>query len=397
MRALNLLYMNVVNQIRYELSIDPQSTYIKTLPFWKVLVLKTFSTKKARIEESGRKTTSVVYSGSGASPKQGKNGLFSSGGRETNTDILGSGNVNGPGSGVASMTSISKNTENSGKTDQIMILEMTGEIPLISLFYWIFSMLCICILGVFLEAYITAPSIGENVYSSLACLTPTMYARYSLQTIILIVTPIILYSIRDVEDSMNLRNEIFATSLVNMTIYLYYLLISFVPDLKVLKGEIGGGLLGVLGVTVQFCVTVVWPIVESYKIEKEMKVLTAAQLEGGQATIECMIAVLDNPVSFLEFKRELLLQFCIENGIFYDEYRKSERKFKSKNKKEATLVNVERELKRFDNMFIASGSQQELNIPYKIKKTFQELVKSGSADFEILTPIKDEVLRMMVL
>lgn len=106
-----------------------------------------------------------------------------------------------------------------------------------------------------------------------------------------------------------------------------------------------------------------------------------------------MLIILDNPTTFLEFKKELRLQYSVENGRFYDEYRNCEKMLLSQ--QEADDI-AGKELRRFEYSYVASGSNQELNIPHKMKKEFQELVKAGSNDFGILAPIKDEVVKMMV-
>lgn len=92
----------------------------------------------------------------------------------------------------------------------------------------------------------------------------------------------------------------------------------------------------------------------------------------------------------------IVLEKGVENGVFYDEYSKLARRVKSK--KESSKLVIVKELKRINNVFIASDSPQELNIPHKLKKAFQDAIQNEDAvGFEALLPIKDEVVKMMVI
>ena len=75
-----------------------------------------------------------------------------------------------------------------------------------------------------------------------------MLARYSLQGFALGVTPILLFAIKGIEDTMNLKYEICLTSFIYMVLYTYYLLILFVyPDMAPQKGgELGAGFFNVI-------------------------------------------------------------------------------------------------------------------------------------------------------
>lgn len=351
--------MNIVNQIRYELSIDPHSSYIDSLPYWKIAFIKAFSVKKS-------------------SPSTGST-------RSVDTDVKSN-----------FYTSKLSEVQEFKRSNTSIKLDMSGEIPISSLIMWILALLFVILAGIVIEIFLIAPAIDESIYSSLACKPQMMYARYIFQTTILVFTVGMLYTIRDVEDSMNLRNEIMVSSIVNITIYTYYLLLTLVPHLAFLKGEVGGGVLGVIGVFTQHCVTVIWPLFESFIFSRNVK-LIQARFKTGQMNMESMMIVLNNHEMMFDFKKELMGQFCIENGIFYEEFNKIQKRCKRNAESSTSILDTGKEMRMIRSVFIESGSPQELNIPHKLKKTYLDLLDGGSVNFEILVPIKDEVLKMMVI
>ena len=302
LRALNLMYMYLVSQIRYELSVDPQSNFLKTLPLYKLWILKAFSRKKTLASTDTDQNTP----GGDAMKLMTSRGpaLFST--EEDKDQVQKNSHLH------------TQNTEHSETA--VKVLDLTGEIPVRSLIIWISSFLTMAVTGLIIEIILGSLDIIPNISKKLAdegfsalyitsCNPDLLLVRYILQASIIVLTVLIMISIRDIEDTMNFRNEILVTSLINVSLITWYLTVIFATKSgDASRFTLSGGFISVLANIVQHTVTVVWPLIQARKDELRMK--NIGNLESGFGTIDAMLIVLDKPQTFLAFKKELQLQFC---------------------------------------------------------------------------------------
>ncbi|KAI9144933.1 RGS domain-containing protein [Paraphysoderma sedebokerense] len=106
-------------------------------------------------------------------------------------------------------------------------------------------------------------------------------------------------------------------------------------------------------------------------------------------TFETFEKILNDKKLFVEFKKSLAEDFCIENGLFWEDWRAL--------KSISDRTETERAVHAIYNKYIRQNAQYEINISSSTKSKFIKMIDSKSTDFSIVEEVKKEVFQMMYL
>eukprot|EP00835_Amoeboradix_gromovi_P006317 NODE_722_length_4795_cov_0.504898.p1 type:complete len:476 gc:universal NODE_722_length_4795_cov_0.504898:1326-2753(+) len=107
---------------------------------------------------------------------------------------------------------------------------------------------------------------------------------------------------------------------------------------------------------------------------------------------------MDSPVHFAQFKRYLVADFAIENGLFYEQFLKYTRKYTmlQGGYTENDRIDLLNHLKKIYNDFIGSNATYELNLPMEMKNEFKVALEQEKLEIGLLHPIAREVSKMLM-
>jgi hypothetical protein len=229
---------------------------------------------------------------------------------------------------------------------------------------------------------------------------------YGLMGIFLLIIPYLLYSLRSVNDCLHIRREIMVTLGMFYPTVALFLPNMFIPGDPAAPKTTGAFLYTLVLVIMTQIVCILYPLYMVYKSEIEMK-----SLKLDPASFEKAI---QDPTMFKELKEILAKSFCIENGLFLEEFQSLKGRRRSKSIRQtgitiksyleatnsqlvpdSTIViqsgNQIKEYKRLYDTFIKPGSPQELNITSLLREKITLAVNQLSENQEAPENLFDEV------
>ncbi len=109
-------------------------------------------------------------------------------------------------------------------------------------------------------------------------------------------------------------------------------------------------------------------------------------------------STMESPIHFEAFKKYLVADFAIENGLFYEQFLKYTRKYNmlQGGYTENDRVDLLNHLKKIYNDFVGSNATYELNLPMELKDDFKQAIATEKLETGLLNPIAREVSKMLL-
>ncbi|KAI9145078.1 hypothetical protein BKA69DRAFT_1122015 [Paraphysoderma sedebokerense] len=213
---------------------------------------------------------------------------------------------------------------------------------------------------------------------------------YILVIISFFVIPYFIFLIRKVKDSFYLRLEFQVTLAVFMVFFLLFALNEYRYSLFVNINPNGSRLWLLILVLLCHTASVTIPIIVALIRERKKKIVLLDH------SLEAFNKILNDRRLFVEFKKSLAEDFCIENGLFWDDLMAllQASADPSSPKKPA---DINKAVLGIYSNYIKAGSRYELNISAGTKKKITQAITAKKYDLTILESAKNEVFQMMYL
>ncbi|EPZ36293.1 regulator of G protein signaling superfamily [Rozella allomycis CSF55] len=235
---------------------------------------------------------------------------------------------------------------------------------------------------IIIQFIVTIIAIAVNSTNlSSSCASPMVFLpTLVLIVLILVGIPFFLYLIRNTKDRLWVRGEIVMSMTAFGIIYVIYLLSSLLSSLRFLRLPGGTGTWVVIASILTFCITVVTPLYLSFFPQK---------ISTSRDTDISFDKVLENPEYFEMLKIELAGSFCMENGLYWEAYKKL--------KSEYVPEKIKKQCWYIQKHFIETDSPYQLNLPADVIGKVTKNMQESKFSEETFAPVTKEVYNMMAM
>ncbi|KAK9728609.1 hypothetical protein K7432_000956 [Basidiobolus ranarum] len=221
-------------------------------------------------------------------------------------------------------------------------------------------LLIIVVIQVFSVAYSFKPSVGSE--SGAICMIGWEYIpHYVISSIYtLIVLPLLIYRMRDVNDAYGIRRELLYTSILMVLSTIILILFLYLPQLHFISTVVSGIVWSAVPLIAIYALMVIRPLVDSYNIVllKRWSCLFKSK-PNLPYTREAMELLLQDPILFNQFKLFSVTDFTLECVLFYECCRNSRFSMDVKELKEIYLNFIHPEAKFQINLSERTKSELE--------------------------------------
>jgi hypothetical protein len=224
-----------------------------------------------------------------------------------------------------------------------------------------------------------------------ACSAAFGVPQYGLMFIILFVTPLVLFFIKNAKDYSGLKNEILLGSLAFLLPFFFYLVTLTLPASSPARlAPVGSSVIVVYGYLVIHTFTIVLPLFEAAK-ERRSKANFLKDVNSKK--MDSMLEMFKKKVLYEQFRYRCQLEMSMENILFYEAYQDLQQKI---DKNALTDDALKHHIIYIYEKFIAENARQKiLGITYTRRRECLEQIEKENFTIQILDPVRQEVLEIL--
>ena len=265
------------------------------------------------------------------------------------------------------------------------------------------SFLVVC-LGESLLLIVTLLINKSNLGTTQPCPVTNYVAIIGLAFVGTMVLPWFILSVRSVNENFGIKTEMLWVSVEIVFFMVLYILNLSLNDTAVVKEfsvYFGSDLWIVLMLLslVTTCLLIpgisgILDLRKQQDVKKEIK-RSESEFMDMQSQFQ---KTMETPALFEQFKRYLVADFAIENGLFYEQFMKYTRKYNmlQGGYTENDRVDLLNHLKTIYNDFIGANATYELNLPMEFREVFKTALEEEKLELGLLHPIAKEVSKMLM-
>ncbi|ORX96394.1 hypothetical protein K493DRAFT_371011 [Basidiobolus meristosporus CBS 931.73] len=211
----------------------------------------------------------------------------------------------------------------------------------------------------------------------------------------MIIIPLLVYLMRNVQDAYGIRSELATATLVNVLCDIILLVFTSWGKLRnAIDPDVSGLIWTIVPMVIIHILLVVAPLVESHLIDlRKGKPLSHPIMRGRSIVLdntrESFESMLQNPSLMEQFKMYSVSDFTVECVLFYEACAKT------KNQENSSPEALQEQFKEIYNTFIAPNSRFQVNLTDDTIRQIRILAKSDRWDGTMYQPAILEVKELM--